>query len=104
MSAPKTKKVSSKKLPCSLCHKVVEELQYHYDICGPCHDSNEEELTQSQDDPFSDVENASQEPVRDHIVLDVNESEDDDVWSEEENDEEDIAKAVNLNGPLTRNC
>lgn len=23
--------------PCSLCHKVVEELKYHYDICEPCH-------------------------------------------------------------------
>lgn len=50
MSAPKTKKVQTKKAPCSLCHQVVTELKYHYDICGPCHDANEAELTESNDE------------------------------------------------------
>lgn len=25
------------KTPCSLCHQVVEELKFHYDLCEPCH-------------------------------------------------------------------
>lgn len=25
------------KKPCSMCHRLVEELRYHYDICEPCH-------------------------------------------------------------------
>lgn len=24
------------KTPCSLCHQVVNEIRYHYDICSPC--------------------------------------------------------------------
>jgi len=28
------------KTPCSLCHQVVEELKYHYDICEPCHQND----------------------------------------------------------------
>lgn len=36
---PATKKVN--KTPCSLCHKVVQELTYHYDICEPCHQNGD---------------------------------------------------------------
>jgi len=43
------------KTPCSLCHQVVEELKYHYDICEPCHQSEWEESDM-------DVEQQNEEP------------------------------------------
>lgn len=52
------------KTPCSLCHQVVEELKYHYDICEPCHQKEEEE---------SDMDVHSQ----DVIDLDCSSEEDD---------------------------
>lgn len=92
MSAPRTKKViTAKKGPCSLCHQVVTELKYHYDICGPCHDSNETELTQSQDESLSEDErelrNGLERAPTEELEQDVDEWSDDDVSSEEENDE-----------------
>lgn len=42
------------KTPCSLCHQVVEELKYHYDICEPCHQKEEE-------DDDMDVDHENQE-------------------------------------------
>jgi len=41
-----SKKVIAPKLkntkPCSLCHQVVNEIKYHYDICEPCHQEEAE--------------------------------------------------------------
>lgn len=71
--------------PCSLCHQVVQELKYHYDICEPCHrvveivhtdgleeDSSDEESLHGDDamdgcQPDSDV--GSQESTKDVVDL-----------------------------------
>lgn len=77
-------KHKANKTPCSLCHQVVEELKYHYDICEPCHQneaqfdmdvlSNENELEQSSDDyDESDLDwddEQSGEQHEDHIIED----------------------------------
>lgn len=52
-----------RKQACSLCHELVEELKYHYDICSPCHqdvtitrdvhDDTSDEDYQSDDDTVS---------------------------------------------------
>lgn len=58
MPGPQRKPV--RKAPCSLCHKLVEELQYHYDICEPCHQDIVADDPYGADDDESDfVEGAS---------------------------------------------
>lgn len=53
------------KRPCSLCHRVVEELRYHYDICEPCHqdfrEPGEEHSEVEDSDSEDDVSIHSQE-------------------------------------------
>jgi len=108
-SAPATKKVTTKKAPCSLCHQVVEELKYHYDICGPCHESNEAELTESQDedDAYDSDEDCHSEwvegDIKDHAnvypsqgrpVEELSDDEEDVFQSDEEQDDEAIAEAL----------
>lgn len=83
------KKVAFKKIPCSLCHRVVEELKYHYDICEECHDS-----PQSQTDSEAEADEIKDHvsPQRSHASFNVNEHqalsqddlETDDEWQESE--------------------
>jgi len=72
------------KLPCSLCHQVVEELKYHYDICEPCHQKEEHESDM-------DVESTDDEvSINDHgrpLDSDLEDDDSDDVLSSQENDE-----------------
>jgi len=90
---------------CSLCHQVCEELKYHYDICEPCH--------QSEEDPLqleicgATRRDACNGPDTDPLAYTDEEwdsddeylSGDDDVLSEEENDEEVIEKAIRDSRP-----
>lgn len=68
--------VKKNKTPCSLCHQVVEELKYHYDICEPCHahsvvdsypdddsDLDDDDLAQEDDGCRSDDELSQDDPV-----------------------------------------
>lgn len=50
---PSMPKVKSKKETCSLCHMVVEETKYHYDICEPCHQNEDALSLWDDDDPPS---------------------------------------------------
>lgn len=75
------------KTPCSLCHQVVEELKYHYDICEECHLSTEdgsdtEEVSISEE---RDMGSSSGRPA--DFDLDSDEDVSDDVNSEEESDD-----------------
>lgn len=56
---PITKKIN--KTPCSLCHQVVEELKYHYDICEPCHQNGDVFQREHQTDDESDVDYSEEE-------------------------------------------
>lgn len=57
---PVTKKVN--KTPCSLCHKVVQELKYHYDICEECHRDEAELSDASIELSDSEYESDNEEP------------------------------------------
>lgn len=68
------------KIPCSLCHQVVEELKYHYDICEPCHQKEQEEsdmdeepsesLDLSNDDLDYDEDSDASTENEDDITID----------------------------------
>lgn len=53
------------KTPCSLCHKVVEELKFHYDICEPCHQDfvNAEPEESDMEEPESEEDYCSDDDV-----------------------------------------
>lgn len=78
---PVTKKVN--KTPCSLCHRVVEELKYHYDICEPCHDVKEQDSQPETSDIESDdgysTEGLSQHPDEPEEFDSEEEDSDDDI-------------------------
>lgn len=68
-------KSTSRRTPCSICHKVAEELKFHYDICEPCHldfvgePGEEDDLDYSDDDDSvmeEDVELPSDDDINDH--------------------------------------
>lgn len=44
------------KTPCSLCHQVVEELKYHYDICEPCHQNDMESGSDTEEEPIEEAQ------------------------------------------------
>lgn len=90
VAAPKSK---TPKRPCSLCHQVVEELKYHYDICEPCHqDMDEEEDSVGSRSEHSANQNG--EPADYGSDSEGWEEDSDDVLSEEEKDDDVIQDAV----------
>jgi len=55
--------------PCSLCHQLTE-LKYHYDICEPCHQENEEADTDVEEDDDAwegdSVMELDEDDIKDH--------------------------------------
>lgn len=55
------------KIPCSLCHQVVQELKYHYDICEPCH----QDFENGEDDlPSPSEESSNEDDMDEHLTSD----------------------------------
>lgn len=76
----------SRKGACSICHEVVQELKYHYDLCEPCHQdfvadekeddmaaeypSESEELDYSSDDDVSSSQDPTVEDEVENLIED----------------------------------